>query len=133
MKEFSFTRIDDRLIHGQVVAAWLRAYDNVTRIMVIDDKVCQDPFMHEMFSLLVPSGITIEIRSVDEAIEKFKAGLEKPTMVIVKSPLTIKRLVDGGIEIPFINIGGIGMTLAERNCFRIFLLRLRKMKYSVNC
>lgn len=118
MKNLVFTRIDDRLIHGQVVAAWLRSYDNVSHILVIDDKVRQDPFMHEMFSLLVPSGITIEIRSVDEAIEKFKAGLDKPTMVIVKSPLTIKRLVDGGIEIPFVNIGGMGMTPGRKKLYQ---------------
>ena len=36
MKNLVFTRIDDRLIHGQVVAAWLRTYSNVQNILVID-------------------------------------------------------------------------------------------------
>jgi len=105
-----FTRIDDRLIHGQVVAAWLHAYSNIQHIIVIDDKTSEDSFMKEMFSLLVPTGITIEILNVAKAIEKFKSGLDKPTMVIVKVPLTIKQLVDGGVPIDYVNIGGMGMS-----------------------
>lgn len=118
MKNLEFTRIDDRLIHGQVVAAWLHAYSHVEHIIVIDDKTRQDPFMQEMFSLLVPTGITIEIRSIAEAVEILKAGLEKPTMIIVKVPQTIKALVDAGIDIDFVNIGGMGMTPGRKKFFQ---------------
>ena len=118
MKNLEFTRIDDRLIHGQVVAAWLHAYSKVQHIIVIDDKTRQDPFMQEMFTLLVPTGITIVIYSVDEAIAKLKAGLEKPTMVIVKVPQTIKSLIDAGIDIDFVNIGGMGMTPGRKKFFQ---------------
>jgi PTS system mannose-specific IIB component len=118
MKNLEFTRIDDRLIHGQVVAAWLHAYSKVQHIIVIDDKTRQDPFMQEMFSLLVPSGITIEILSVAEATEKLKEGLAKPTMVIVKVPQTIKALIDAGIDINFVNIGGMGMTPGRKKFFQ---------------
>ena len=118
MKNLEFTRIDDRLIHGQVVAAWLHAYSKVQHILVIDDKTRQDPFMQEMFTLLVPSGISIEIRSVEEAIEKLRDGLEKPTMIIVKVPQTIKSLIDAGIDINFVNIGGMGMTPGRKKFFQ---------------
>lgn len=118
MKNLEFTRIDDRLIHGQVVAAWLHAYSKVQHILVIDDKTRQDPFMQEMFSLLVPTGISIEIRSVDEAIEQLRGGLEKPTMIIVKVPQTIKSLIDAGIDIDFVNIGGMGMTPGRKKFFQ---------------
>ena len=118
MKNLEFTRIDDRLIHGQVVAAWLHAYSKVQHILVIDDKTRQDPFMQEMFTLLVPSGISIEIRSVEEAIEKLRGGLEKPTMIIVKVPQTIKSLIDAGIDIDFVNIGGMGMTPGRKKFFQ---------------
>jgi PTS system mannose-specific IIB component len=74
--------------------------------------------MQEMFSLLVPSGITIEILSVAEATEKLKEGLAKPTMVIVKVPQTIKALIDAGIDINFVNIGGMGMTPGRKKFFQ---------------
>lgn len=118
MTNLEFTRIDDRLIHGQVVAAWLHAYSKVKHIIVIDDKTRQDPFMQEMFTLLVPTGITIEIRSIEEAIGILKAGLSKPTMVIVKVPQTIKSLLDAGVDIDFVNIGGMGMTPGRKKFFQ---------------
>ena len=74
--------------------------------------------MQEMFSLLVPTGISIEIRSVDEAIEQLRGGLEKPTMIIVKVPQTIKSLIDAGIDIDFVNIGGMGMTPGRKKFFQ---------------
>ena len=70
MQNLVFTRIDDRLIHGQVCAAWLKTLSSVRHILVIDDRTSQDPFMSEMFALLIPSHISIEIRSVEQATEK---------------------------------------------------------------
>ena len=72
MNNLLFTRIDDRLIHGQVCAAWLKSIPAIQHILVIDDKTSQDPFMQEMFALLVPSHITIEIRSVEAATKILK-------------------------------------------------------------
>ncbi len=118
VKNLVFTRIDDRLIHGQVCAAWLHAYSNVEHILVIDDKTREDPFMQEMFSLLVPTGITIKICSISEAVEILQKGLGKPTMVIVKVPQTIKSLIDAGINIDFVNIGGMGMSAGRKKFFQ---------------
>ncbi len=118
MENLLFTRIDDRLIHGQVVTAWLKSIPKIQHILVIDDKTSEDPFMAEMFSLLNPSNISIEIRSVDQATEIFKAGLPKPTMVIVKVPDTIKRLMDNGIEFDFINVGGMGMSAGRKKLYQ---------------
>lgn len=118
MQNLVFTRIDDRLIHGQVCAAWLKTYSNIQHILVIDDKTSQDPFMQEMFKLLIPSHISIEIRSVAEATEILKAGLPKPTMIIVKVPDTIKRLMDNGLHFDFVNVGGMGMTAGRKKLFQ---------------
>lgn len=118
MENLVFTRIDDRLIHGQVCAAWLKTLSNVKHILVIDDKTATDPFMAEMFALLIPSHISIEIRSVEEATAILKAGLAKPTMIIVKVPQTIKRLMDNGIEFTHLNIGGMGMSAGRKKLFQ---------------
>ena len=53
-----FTRVDDRLIHGQVMTSWLKVYNTAKHILIVDDATSKDPFMGKMFSLLVPSGIT---------------------------------------------------------------------------
>ena len=74
-KNLEFVRIDDRLIHGQVVASWLHAYSNVEKIMIVDDKTSTDPFMQDMFSLLVPTGIEINIYNITNAIAKIKVNI----------------------------------------------------------
>ena len=113
-----FTRVDDRLIHGQVMTSWLKVYNTAKHILIVDDATSKDPFMGKMFSLLVPSGITISVQSVDEAVETFKAGLPQPTVMIVKVPLTIKRLIDAGVDIDYFNIGGMGMSAGRKKFFQ---------------
>lgn len=90
----------------------------VEHILVIDDKTRQDPFMQGMFSLLIPTGITIKICSISEAVKIFESGLSKPTMVIVKVPQTIKSLMDAGIDIDFVNIGGMGMSVGRKKFYQ---------------
>ena len=113
-----FTRIDDRLIHGQVVTQWLKQYKNVTHILVVDDKTAKDPFMQTMFTYLIPSGLTIENHTIDEAVEIFKNGLPKPTMMIAKLPDTIKELREKGVPIDYFNIGGMGMSGDRKKFFQ---------------
>ena len=118
MTNLEFVRIDDRLIHGQVVASWLHVYPKVSHILVVDDKTSKDQFMLDMFKMLVPSGITIDIKSVDDAAGTLKGGLKKPTMMIVKEPLTLKKMADQGIKFEKINIGGMGMTSGRKKLFQ---------------
>lgn len=118
MENLVFTRIDDRLIHGQVCTAWLKSLPTVKHVLVVDDKTAKDPFMGEMFALLIPEHISIEVRTVEEATKIMKDGLPKPTMMIVKVPDTIKQLVDNGIDIDFLNIGGMGMSAGRKKLFQ---------------
>ncbi len=118
MENLVFTRIDDRLIHGQVCTAWLKSLPTVKHVLVVDDKTAKDPFMGEMFALLIPEHISIEVRTIEEAIKIMKDGLPKPTMMIVKVPDTIKQLVDNGIDIDFLNIGGRGMSAGRKKLFQ---------------
>ena len=49
------TRIDDRLIHGQVMTSWLN-YTSATKIMVVDDRSAQDPFLKMQFPKMLDWG-----------------------------------------------------------------------------
>jgi len=113
-----FTRIDDRLIHGQVVTQWIKQYKEVKHIMCVDDKTAKDPFMQTMFSYLIPSGLTIENKTIEDATKILKEGLPKPTMMICKNPDTIKALRDNGVPIDYFNIGGMGMSGDRKKFFQ---------------
>ena len=83
VKNLVFIRIDDRLIHGQVMTAWIHQFPECAHIMVVDDQVSKDPFMTKMFQLLLPEGTTIETLSVDDAAPKLKEGLPQQTILLV--------------------------------------------------
>lgn len=51
-------RIDDRLIHGQVMTSWLN-YTGANKIMIIDDGVAADPFMKSVLKTCVPANVRL--------------------------------------------------------------------------
>ena len=51
-------RIDDRLIHGQIVAAWVKRL-GINRIWIIDDGVAKDEFLKNVITMVAPSGIKL--------------------------------------------------------------------------
>jgi mannose/fructose/N-acetylgalactosamine-specific phosphotransferase system component IIB len=111
-------RIDDRLIHGQVIAVWCKT-KKFTRIAIIDDMVAADSFMQQVLKLAAPAGIQVEAFSVADGI-KVLAQVQSPetTMVLMKTPLTAKRLFEGGFNYTELNIGGIGGGPGRKNVFK---------------
>ena len=64
----SLTRIDARLIHGQVAAIWLK-FLNADTIIAVSDIVAKDPFMKELYTCAVPDpNIEVLICTTDEAV-----------------------------------------------------------------
>ena len=55
MKNITLTRIDDRLIHGQVVAFWMKEFP-INKILVIDDVLSKDIFMSRIYKAAAPAG-----------------------------------------------------------------------------
>ena len=107
MENLVLTRIDDRLIHGQVMTAWIKQ-KNAVQVVVADDEVAEDDFMINVLEMAVPDEIAIGIFNRDDAVEFMKQGLEAPTILLVKGPEILNYMVDKGIEIDEIDVGGMG-------------------------
>lgn len=104
-------RIDDRLIHGQVVMAWSKAV-SVKRIVVIDDKVATDIIRKMLLETVAPPGIKVSVLNVTQGIESLitdKYGDEK-LLLLFTNPATIVTLVDAGVIFPTVNIGGMSFS-----------------------
>lgn len=101
-------RIDERLIHGQVVTGWGNSL-GLNRIVLANDQVASNPWERELYLACVPPEIKTTIHSVDEAINLiFQDGFKKEkTIILVDSPFDILRMVEGGIQIDWVNVGGI--------------------------
>lgn len=78
------TRVDYRLIHGQVAMSWTHALD-VDCILLASDAVAKDDMRKAALRLARPSGVKLVIKDVDAAIEALNAAL--PTSIRCLSSL----------------------------------------------
>jgi len=112
-------RIDDRLIHGQVVAVWLRAV-GADRIVIVDDRTAHDPFMKDVMTLAAPNGVAVEVCDVAEGIKRAAeiAGTSENAFVLMRSPITALRLRQAGVPFDVLNVGGLGAGVGRRTLYK---------------
>jgi mannose/fructose/N-acetylgalactosamine-specific phosphotransferase system component IIB len=102
------TRIDDRLVHGQVAFAWTPAL-GVDHLVVANDKVAKDEFMKMTLALAKPQGTKLLVKSLQEAAAFLNNEKNKGLNVL----LIISSIKDAAVmaaEVPQIrsvNLGGI--------------------------
>lgn len=105
--EIVLTRIDDRLVHGQITTAWTRQYP-CDMIYVIDEQTAKDPLLKRILKATAPSDIKVEALTVGEAVELLNDNTNKSkVMILTKSPETIVRLVENNVSISKVNVGGM--------------------------
>lgn len=101
-------RIDDRLIHGQVVVGWGQPLD-VQFIVLVDDEVASSDWEQELYRMGVPEEMTVHFESVAGAVERL-AGYqadERAGILLTGDIDTMARLVQASGRIPSVNLGGI--------------------------
>lgn len=108
MAEIGLIRIDSRLIHGQVITKWRKIF-KISKIIIVDDKLAEDPFMISVYAAAAPKDVTVKIYSVDRAKHfweknRFKDGT---VLLLFQNVDTCRRLRDAGIPMEFIQIGGL--------------------------
>lgn len=101
-------RIDDRLIHGQVATRWTKE-TNVTRIIVVSDEVAADHVRKTLLTQVAPPGVTAHVVDIAKMIRVWNnpkyAG--DRVMLLFTNPTDVERLVEAGVKIPSVNIGGM--------------------------
>ena len=100
-------RIDDRLIHGQVVVGWGQPLD-VRFIVLVDDQVAASEWEQELYRMGVPPDMEVYFLSVANAITelpRFRADARQG-ILLTGDIDTMRRLVEAG-GITSINVGGI--------------------------
>jgi PTS system mannose-specific IIB component len=101
-------RIDDRLIHGQVATRWTKE-TNVRRIIVVSDEVAADTVRKTLLTQVAPPGVTAHVVDVAKMIRVYNnpkyAG--ERVMLLFTNPTDVERIVEGGVKITSVNIGGM--------------------------
>lgn len=101
-------RVDDRLIHGQVVVGWARALD-ADCLVVANDAVAADPMQRTLLPMAVPPQMKVAILRVREAAEAVASGrLPGERAILLFSSLGDALLFKrSGGPLPDLNVGGI--------------------------
>lgn len=111
-------RIDDRLIHGQVITTWVKNYD-IEQVLVINDKVAADKVQQSVLTMSAPPGLKVLVFGVQQFIEILKkTPIKKRTMLLFTNSIDVNALVDGGLEIATLNVGGMRMQDGRRQLSR---------------
>ncbi|MDC2826118.1 mannose/fructose/sorbose PTS transporter subunit IIA [Rodentibacter pneumotropicus] len=107
-------RIDDRLIHGQVATSWAKAV-KCEAIFAISDEVANDELRKELLLQIAPPHLKAYVISVDKAIKVYNNPkyASRNILMLVTKPEDAVRLIEGGLRIDTINVGG--MTHKEGN------------------
>lgn len=105
-------RVDERLIHGQVVVGWGERL-NMDRIVVIDDELCHSAWEQELYCLGVPPAIDAAFVDVEEARRALPRWRADPRRIVIllRNLATLERLAaDHRLENEVVNLGGIHHT-----------------------
>jgi PTS system mannose-specific IIB component len=112
-------RIDDRLIHGQVVEGWLKTI-GVGHIVVISDEVAADKMQQILLSMAVPRNVKVSDYSVENAAAKLKEmqATKERVMLLLSRPSDVLRLIDYGIKLTSVNVGGMHFSQGKKQILR---------------
>ncbi len=101
-------RIDDRLIHGQVVVGWGQPLD-LTFIVLVDDEVASSEWEQELYRMGVPPEMEVHFATVAEAAQRHAAWMSdpRPGILLTGDIATMRRLVDAVASLRAVNLGGI--------------------------
>ncbi|MBL1229682.1 PTS sugar transporter subunit IIB [Enterococcus sp. BWB1-3] len=101
-------RIDDRLIHGQVMTSWLN-YTGANRIIIVDEETANDTFLKMIVTSVAPANIRTEVFDIEGGAEILSnLGESDKVIVLVKSPSCYVELLKRGVALEKVNIGGMG-------------------------
>ena len=103
MENIVLVRIDDRMLHGQVVSTWLKDY-GIEQVLIINDKAANDPIQKSVAGLAA----RVHLFGVEQFIDILKkTPIKRKTMLIFTTSTDVLKLVENGLEIKEVNVGGM--------------------------
>ena len=106
--DIALVRVDNRLIHGQILEAWL-PFTGASRIVVVDDSVVGDSFRESVIRMAVPANVDVIIISVEEFSRSYAVSAVngKKTIVLFCTIGDVLRAFNLGFKFDRLNIGNV--------------------------
>lgn len=114
MPNIVLTRIDNRLIHGQVATQWCGVV-GANLLLVANDKVAGDEFRQGLMNMAAPAYTQTRFFTIEKTCAIIdKASPAQKIAIICETPQDVLRLVEGGVPIKKVNIGNMHMADGKR-------------------
>lgn len=123
--EISFLRIDDRLVHGQVIVGWLPEIKPL-KLLVVNDKICDDFMRQEMIALSVPPDLELDFKNVTNISTD---DVSESTFLLVSSPEDAWHCLEKGIKPRQFNVGGMHSASNKEEIFEALHVDDNDRKY----
>jgi mannose/fructose/sorbose-specific phosphotransferase system IIB component len=105
--DIQLIRIDDRLIHGQVVVGWVKAL-GIERLVVVNDAIARNSMQKTLMEMAVPSGLKVSFYTVEEAARNCRpAESREKSLLLFSSPVDVLEFGRQGGSFTSVNVGGM--------------------------
>lgn len=109
----TLVRVDNRLIHGQVVEAWLPSL-KVSRVVVADDEAASSPLVRAAMALAVPSAIEVQIQALGQLDFAGVSADGVKTLVLLRDVAAVPFAKAQGLEVEHLNLGNVHFGTGRR-------------------
>lgn len=109
------TRIDNRLVHGQVGVTWTTTL-GANLIIVADDEVAENTLQQQLMEVTAESsGAGVRFFTIQKTIDVInKAAEHQKIFIVVKTPREVRKLIEGGVPIKEVNVGNMHFDKGKR-------------------
>lgn len=122
----SLVRIDDRLVHGQVVVGWI-PYLRAEEVVVVSEAAATDPTQVALMQLALPDAVELKVMGFKDAASYFSVPHDKRILILAPGPFEILGMLDCGARFDRLNVGGLHYTAGRVQLGKaIFLSELDK-------
>lgn len=117
------TRVDHRLLHGQVTFSWTNSL-SADAILIASDNVVKNEMWKTALKLAKPSGVKLVIKSINDAIDNLTSGVtDKYRLIIITETIKdAKKLIDNVDSIKELNLGGAKKTQNSKQIGKSFYI-----------
>ena len=104
MGKLNMVRVDYRMVHGQIVAKWIK-FRPVDRLILADDSLVDDPFMGDIYRMAVPDREVdiVKLGDVQTAIDR----KNDTVLLIFKDVASAYTGYKNGLQLPELNVGAV--------------------------
>ncbi|MEK6189918.1 MAG: mannose/fructose/sorbose PTS transporter subunit IIA [Carnobacterium alterfunditum] len=108
------TRVDSRLLHGQVATAWTKSV-LPSRILIVSDDVAKDDLRKRLIEQAAPPGVKANVVPINKMIEISKDPRfgDTKALLLFENPRDVVRAMEGGVDIKEVNVGSLAHSVGK--------------------